>query len=385
MFGLNRIVIAENERVLQFRNSQLEDILTPGVHWVFGFINRVRLERCDAGTLILRQANLDVLLERNSELFARHVDIYNLSDTQVGLVYRDSKLWDLISPGTRRVIWKGIVDVQVQTIDVSETFEIEPALTKVLLERGAEVFPAVFRKLVFNCEVAQNETALLMVDGQLQRKLSAGRHAFWTSLRKIEVLNFDNREQLMDVNGQEMLTKDKVSLRVNLSAAFRVTDAELLISKVKSHEAFVYRELQFALRETVGIRTLDELLSDKDAIGTLVNKQVAPKVSEAGMQLHSVGIKDIILPGEMKTILNQVVQAEKVAQANLIKRREETAATRSLMNTARLMADNPTLLRLKELEALEQVTGNIGSLTVFGGLDGVLSNLVQIGQGSAKP
>jgi hypothetical protein len=78
----------------------------------------------------------------------------------------------------------------------------------------------------------------------------------------------------------------------------------------------------------------------------------------------------------MKTILNQVVEAEKVAQANLIRRREETAATRSLLNTARLMEENPTLMRLKELETLEKVTEKIGTLTVYNGLDGVLKNLV---------
>jgi regulator of protease activity HflC (stomatin/prohibitin superfamily) len=78
----------------------------------------------------------------------------------------------------------------------------------------------------------------------------------------------------------------------------------------------------------------------------------------------------------MKTILNQVVEAEKVAQANLIRRREETAATRSLLNTARLMEENPTLLRLKELETLEKVTEKVGSLTVYDGLEGVLKNMV---------
>jgi regulator of protease activity HflC (stomatin/prohibitin superfamily) len=91
-----------------------------------------------------------------------------------------------------------------------------------------------------------------------------------------------------------------------------------------------------------------------------------------------VGVKDVILPGEMKVILNQVVEAEKIAQANLIRRREETAATRSLLNTARLMDDNPTLLRLKELETLEKVTEKIDKLTVFGGLDGVLKDVVRI-------
>ena len=95
-------------------------------------------------------------------------------------------------------------------------------------------------------------------------------------------------------------------------------------------------------------------------------------------QLDMEHIKDVILPGEMKEILNRVVEAEKVAQANLIKRREETAATRSLLNTARLMDENPTLLRLKELETLEKVTEKVDKLTVFGGLDGVLKDVVRI-------
>lgn len=380
MLGFKRIVIKESERMLLFRNGQLHEILTPGVYWRFGFASRLQCERCDASALVFRHAQLDVMLERHAELFTSQVDVYNLSDTQVGLVYRDSKLWNLIRPGTRHVFWKDIVDVRVETIDVSETFEVSEALTKILLERGMDIFPNVFRQLVCDVAVSQHETALLMVDGEFQKALNSGRFAFWKPLRRIEVLLFDNREQVVDVSGQEMLSKDKVSLRVNLSAGFRVSDAQLLISKVKGYEAFLYRELQFALRETIGTRTLDELLSDKDAVGVLIRKQVALKAAEAGMELHSVGVKDIILPGEMKTILNQVVQAEKAAQANLIKRREETAATRSLMNTARLMADNPTLLRLKELEALEQVTNKIGSLTVFGGLEGVLTDLVKIDQ-----
>ena len=103
---------------------------------------------------------------------------------------------------------------------------------------------------------------------------------------------------------------------------------------------------------------------------------VRAKIEEHGLAVRAVGVKDVILPGEMKAILNQVVEAEKVAQANLIKRREETAATRSLLNTARLMDENPTLLRLKELETLEKVTEKIDKLTVFGGLEGVLKDMV---------
>jgi regulator of protease activity HflC (stomatin/prohibitin superfamily) len=109
-----------------------------------------------------------------------------------------------------------------------------------------------------------------------------------------------------------------------------------------------------------------------------VGDAVRARVEGHGLAVRSVGVKDVILPGEMKEILNQVVQAEKVAQANLIKRREETAATRSLLNTARLMDENPTLLRLKELETLGKVTEKIDKLTVFGGLEGVLKDVVRI-------
>ena len=71
---------------------------------------------------------------------------------------------------------------------------------------------------------------------------------------------------------------------------------------------------------------------------------------------------------------------EKSAQANNIRRREETAATRSLLNTARVMEENPTALRLKELETLEKVTEKIDKISVYGGLDGVLKGLINIQQ-----
>ena len=83
--------------------------------------------------------------------------------------------------------------------------------------------------------------------------------------------------------------------------------------------------------------------------------------------MRSVGVKDVILPGEMKNILNQVLEAGKAVQANVIKRREKTAATRSLLNIARLMDHNATLLRLQELKVLEKAREKVDKLTVFGG------------------
>jgi regulator of protease activity HflC (stomatin/prohibitin superfamily) len=105
---------------------------------------------------------------------------------------------------------------------------------------------------------------------------------------------------------------------------------------------------------------------------------VRDKFAEIGIEVRGIGVKDIILPGDMKEILGKVVEAEKVAQANVIRRREETNATRSLLNTAKVMEDNPVALRLKELETLEKVTEKVGNISVYGGLDGVLDQLVRI-------
>ena len=153
----------------------------------------------------------------------------------------------------------------------------------------------------------------------------------------------------------------------------KVVDATVYTTMVKKGEDHIYRVLQLALREAVGTRTLDELLENKQAISATIFEQASEKLRDIGVALKDVGVKDIILPGDMKDILNQVVQAQKAAEANGIRRREETSATRSLHNTAKLMENNPVLLRLKELESLEKIAERIEKTQVVGGLDQVLN------------
>lgn len=137
----------------------------------------------------------------------------------------------------------------------------------------------------------------------------------------------------------------------------------------------LYREAQLALRAAIGGRGLDSLLADKDAVGREVRASLARRAEEFGVAVVSVGLRDIILPGEMKLILNQVIEAEKQAQANLIRRREETAAARSQANTARLLAENPLLARIKELELLGEILAGTKATFVFG--SGDLANQVR--------
>ena len=142
----------------------------------------------------------------------------------------------------------------------------------------------------------------------------------------------------------------------------------------------LYKEVQFGLRGAVGTRTLDALLEDKEVIDKSVADYLKARFTSLAIAVKSVGVKDIILPGDMKELLGKVVEAEKVAQANVIRRREETNATRSLLNTAKVMESNAVALRLKELETLEKVTEKIGTISVYGGLDAVLNDLVRMKQ-----
>ena len=108
----------------------------------------------------------------------------------------------------------------------------------------------------------------------------------------------------------------------------------------------------------VGARELDTFLMEKDGVASELADMVRVRAKTLGVELIAVGIRDVILPGEMKDLMNKVTEAKKAAEANLIFRREETAAMRSQVNTAKLLTDNPTLMRLRELEVLEKVAAN---------------------------
>jgi regulator of protease activity HflC (stomatin/prohibitin superfamily) len=207
---------------------------------------------------------------------------------------------------------------------------------------------------------------LWYVDGELRGRLATGRHAFWKNVASVRAVPADLREQVADVAGQEIMTSDKVSLRVNLLVTYQITDPVKAGTVVTDASQALYRESQLALRAAVGTRSLDQLLSDKEAVGSMVREAITSRASEFGITVRSVGLKDIVLPGDMKAILNQVIEAEKRAQAESIKRREETAAARSQANTAKLLAENPALARLKELEALQEILKGTTATFVLG-------------------
>jgi regulator of protease activity HflC (stomatin/prohibitin superfamily) len=375
MMGLKRITIAQYERGLLSRNRSFEAVMEPGVHWLFDPLNRCDVKVYDVAIPEFEHPRVDVLITDARALIERYLMIVELGDREVGLVYKNDRLVSVLAPGKRQLYWRGPISVRVDVRDISREFALDADTARVLMRARAA---ALNSEAIGVVEVPDTSVGLLIADGELREVLKSGLTAYWKFQRNVKVELVDLRLQTMEVGGQEILTRDRVSLRVNLTALWQVLDAVQARTRLVNFVDYVYKELQFALREAVGARTLDELLGDKGAFDREISAIVARKLEGNGVVVRSVGVKDVILPGEMKVILNQVVEAEKIAQANLIRRREETAATRSLLNTARLMDDNPTLLRLKELETLEKVTEKIDKLTVFGGLEGVLKDVVRI-------
>ena len=377
MLGFKRITIAQHERGLVFRNRSFETILEPGVHWLFGPLARIDVQVYDLAVPEFEHPRVDFMIKETRETIDRHFTVVELSDREVGVVYKQGRVAGVLAPGKRQLYWKGPIDVRVERYDLTEHFELPRDLAQ-LLVRAKQPLAAQVAEAISAVEVPDTSVGLLIVDGEFARVLEPGLHAFWKFQRALKTELVDRRVQAMEVAGQEILTRDKVSLRVNLTALWQMLDAVKARAAASNIVDAVYKELQFALRAAVSGRTLEELLGDKGGLDDEISAQVAARLEGQGVAVRSVGVKDVILPGEMKTILNQVVEAEKRAQANLIQRREETAATRSLLNTARLMEENPTLMRLKELETLEKVTEKIGQMTVFGGLEGVKKDVVRI-------
>lgn len=374
MFWIKQIVIGDGERGLLYRNRQVQAVLSAGVYRYFDPFDRMAVVVHNVARPEYAGNDAEVLMASMDDKLTKHFLAADVGTDQVGLVLKNGKLEDVLAPGTRKLYWHALVQIEVRLVSMTESLAVDANVVARLRQLG------VLAKVAVTVDVPVESAGLLFVDGKLVRELAPGAYAFWNFRKNVAAEVIDLRVQSMEVSGQELLTRDKVSLRVNLAASLRVADPVTARTKVAKYGDYLYRELQYGLRKAVSSKTLDELLGDKASLDADIFAYVHGRVSELGLDVLGVGVKDVILPGEMKDILNSVVQAEKAAQANVIRRREEANATRSLLNTAKLIEESPTLMRLKELEALEKVTEKIDKLTVFGGLDGVLTQLVSLKQ-----
>ncbi|WP_281890902.1 slipin family protein [Paenibacillus sp. YYML68] len=350
------VTIQADQRGLLFHKGSYVRTLQPGAY---------RYIKWSQHTVVVMNVTKPFVVEgKDVQLFLhdvdlrRELDLVRVADHEYVLHYEDGQFVQLLKPGVY-AYWNVLRKHTFVHLDIRKP-ELPPEVDRSIVPKLAVY--------VQSCEIASHETGFLFYDHVLQRELSPGKYYYWKSSVSIMVKTIDLRQQQMDLIGQEMMTEDKVTLRLNFVCQYKIVEP-LRVLERKSFDEQIHIQLQLMLREYVGTLKLDDLLKRKEDIAQFVLSRMREKGGELGVQFLNAGVKDVILPGEMKDILNTVLLAEKKAQANLITRREETASTRSLLNTAKLMDENETLFRLKELEFLEKICEKIGSISVTGGGD----------------
>ncbi len=347
-----------NERVVIFKDGLPRKSYGPGRHRLWG--RRLTEQRFNTDELVFRALpEVRAILEPN--WFAEVV----LQPWERGVLYRDAFPMLFLRPGTHRY-WTVDPSVKLQVLDVREPL---PALTREFeaLIPGSEYVDVT---------VEEHEQGLLFVQGVLTSTLSPGRYRRWTTPEaKVQIRAVDLRRQSVSLAAQELMTRDKVTLRLTLTADYTVADPATVARRSANPAEALYLAVQLAARDYVASVTLDELLEGRTAFTEYLDRQVRPLAESWGLRLEQLGVKDVVLPGEMKALLNRVIEAEKEAAANVILRREEAAATRTMANAARVMQDLPVLLRLKELESLEKIAASIDEVRVVVGAEG-LSHLL---------
>lgn len=361
---MKRVKINAYEVGLLFENDKLKTVLTEGKYWVK---NKVKVMVHSKLSQFKPVGGLDILL-LNKELYAL-LDVFEVMEDEILLVKKNNILQSVMNKGVY-AFWKEPIAYTFEQYSTSE-LEVPKAINKKMIQNSILVHQ------VNIVEVYAGEKALLYVNDKLEKILDAGVYLYWKNADVISAKKVDTRKQLLELAGQEILTADKANIRINFNVMFNVVDILKALEENKDYLKQLYNLIQIHVRSYIGQLTLDELLDTKDAIGNYIIKETADKVAELGVGLISAGIKDVILPGDIKEIMNQVLVAQKKAHANMITRKEETAATRSLLNTAKLMEDNEMLYKLKEMEYVEKISEKIGELTINGN-GGVISQLKEI-------
>lgn len=373
------VIVNDDERAFLMRDGRLERLLGPGRFRTWDPGNRLKAEVVKVVRAQL-PADRALLLEKtHPEIAAQNIVLVQTSATEVAIVSADGELKHVVAPSNTQAYWKAVTLVEVETIDTS----LEPRIAK----RHLDQLDLARSVHAAHATIEAHEAGLLFIDGQLKERLPPGRHAFWQVARQVRIAKVDLRPQNVEVTAQEILTKDRVGIRVTLTAFYKIVDPEKATIQASDVPGTLYRLIQFAIREAVATRTLDDILAARDTIDAQVRAFVVARAQDLGIEIGEIGVKDVILPGDVRELLNKVVEAERVAKANLIRRQEETAATRSLLNTARLMEDNPLLLKLKELEALERLVEKVGRIDLHagnggGGFDALLTKLYSLSDAS---
>jgi regulator of protease activity HflC (stomatin/prohibitin superfamily) len=226
--------------------------------------------------------------------------------------------------------------------------------------------------------IYEYERGLMYVGGKFVRILEPGRYRIWPfTHRRIDVV--DVRRASVQIVNQKLLTADQITVTLNVVADYEIADAAVAVHEAADFRAQLYEDVQLAARNSVGAGTVDVLLNERVRINDDILQAVKPLAEAYGIPVLNVGIKDVILAPKVRDLLMKEAEAKRIAQATLIGAREEVAALRALANAARLAAEHPQLLRLRELDAVRAFAQTPGNTVVLG-----VNGLTPLGNGK-KP
>jgi regulator of protease activity HflC (stomatin/prohibitin superfamily) len=363
----HRIHIKPHERGLVFREGEPLAMFKPGVYWRIDPLLKLRIEIVSTRDPWLTHKDLDLIVKAG--ILGKDAVVVDLKDDQRALVWIDGRFDSILDKGLY-ALWTTDREIRIEVVDARAMQLVHPELPVIARSCDAGALLEVLH-------VEPGHAGLWFRDGAYQATLAPGTYAFWKGPGRLKLFDVDLKELVLDIAGQEIMTADKVTLRLNALVSYRITDPLRSVMEVDGAAQTLYRAAQLALREAVGAKELDALLVGKEALASELSEMIRPRAAELGMTIVTAGIRDVILPGDMKDLMNRVTEARKAAEASLITRREETAAMRMQANTAKILESSPTLMKLRELEVLEKVAQK-ANLTVVLGEEGLANRVIKM-------
>lgn len=350
---MKKLAINNQEIGIYIKNNEVDKIYSKGNYWIFFNKN---IEKLNINEIIDEKYHTMFL---ENETLKSMVDFIEVLHNEVLIIYKNNQSYDSFY-NKNVMIWKNSTQLKAVKFDLNSTDEI-----KNLTKREIDILRKTGAIRIIS--IPTYHEGILFKNNEFNSVLKAGEYKFYNNEVKISMVSFDMRPQTIEISGQEILTKDKAQLRINFMVNYQITDLLNAYQSNKDFEKMIYQAIQLGLREFIGNMNFDNLMSDKNSVTNYIIQKYQAQFQEIGLKLIDAGMKDIILPGEIREIMNRVLIAEKTAQANSITRREETASTRSLLNTAKLMEENETLWKLKEMEYIEKIADKVGEISISGG------------------
>ncbi|MES2692744.1 MAG: SPFH domain-containing protein [Verrucomicrobiota bacterium] len=178
--------------------------------------------------------------------------------------------------------------------------------------------------------IKDSHRALWYEDGVMTRVLGPGRYRVPSRWKRLfrrrptyEVALVDVRERDLTIKGQEILTADKVAIRVSIIVQFKVSDPVAALHHVSNHDERLYSDVQLAARRSLASMALEQILTNRNQLSEDILNEVKGVAASYGVTILRADVKDLVFPGNLQEIMNKVLAAERLAQAQLIETRTQ--------------------------------------------------------------